>query len=147
MKPLPPHPAIANTNKIQRKSTPYSAKISKTHQRQSSSEPPAAACGKRKRNPKIFAFHNFPSAFTNLSGAFRDNVRDFLQQCAEREDYNVLSTMPVWCTLLVYHPSYNRIVPIFTIEESVASSPKPPFCDLCRSSGIPNFTQLGFLNV
>ncbi|CAM8954704.1 unnamed protein product [Rhodiola kirilowii] len=136
MKPLP-HSVDA---KIQRPII-ASAKFNKMHhhQRRPSSSavvPLQEACGKRKRNPKIFAFHTFASTLS-LSGAFRSNVKDYLNQCAEKEDYDVLLSMPVWCTLLLHHPD-NRILPLYTVEESVASSPRTPFCDLCRSSGWSN---------
>ncbi|KAK2634920.1 hypothetical protein Ddye_029712 [Dipteronia dyeriana] len=58
------------------------------------------ACRKRKRRPKLFGFHTFanPGCPINPSGQFCDNMRVFLQECAEIEDYNV-DGMPTWCTL------------------------------------------------
>lgn len=70
------------------------------------------ACRKRKRRPKLFGFHTFanPGCPINPSGPFRDNMRVFLQECAEIEDYNV-DGMPTWCTLLV-HENRNFVVPL-----------------------------------
>ncbi|KAM7460027.1 hypothetical protein LguiA_035957 [Lonicera macranthoides] len=92
------------------------------------------ACRKRKRRPKFFGFHTFadPGCPINPSGPFRDNIRLFLQECAEIEDYNV-DGMPTWCTLLV-HENRNFVVPLYTIEESVKSSLRP-FRDQCRCTG------------
>ncbi|KAL5743540.1 hypothetical protein ACOSQ2_026656 [Xanthoceras sorbifolium] len=92
------------------------------------------ACRKRKRRPKIYGFHTFADSGCPISpaGPFRDNVRMFLQECAELEDYN-LEGMPIWCTLLV-HETLSFVVPLYTIEEDVRSS-NEPYCDQCRSSG------------
>ena len=96
------------------------------------------ACRKRKRRPKLFGFHTFadPGCPINPSGPFRDNIRVFLQECAEIEDYNV-DGMPTWCTLLV-HENRNFVVPLYTIEESVKNSLRP-FCDQCRCTGEAQF--------
>ncbi|XP_059639747.1 PHD finger protein MALE MEIOCYTE DEATH 1-like [Cornus florida] len=92
------------------------------------------ACKKRKRTTKLyglqsFADQNFPIA---SSGPFRDNVRLFLQECCELEDYNV-EGMPVWCTMLV-HENRGFLVPLYTIEESVKHSLRP-LCDHCQCTG------------
>ncbi|GAB4831620.1 hypothetical protein Ancab_005632 [Ancistrocladus abbreviatus] len=96
--------------------------------------PVLEACKKRKRKPKLFAFHTFcdPGSPINLTGPFRDNIRFFIRECAELEDYKV-NEMPVWCTLLVQE---NRgiVIPLYTVEESVKSS-NQPFCDHCRCAG------------
>lgn len=57
-----------------------------------------------------------PTRVAALSGPFRDNIRVFLQECAELEDYNV-EGMPIWCTLLV-HENRGFVVSFYTIEES-----------------------------
>ncbi|GMH19226.1 hypothetical protein Nepgr_021067 [Nepenthes gracilis] len=92
-------------------------------------------CKKRKRKPKLYAFHTFcdPRCPINPSGPFRDNIRFFIQECADVEDYHV-NEMPVWCTLLVQE---NRgiVVPLYTVEETVTHS-KQPFCDHCRCAGL-----------
>ncbi|PON43397.1 Autoimmune regulator [Parasponia andersonii] len=95
------------------------------------------ACKKRKRRPKLFGFHTFgdPGSPIHLTGPFRENIQVFLRECAETEDYN-LEGMPICCTLLV-HESRSLIVPLYTIEEDVKTSPKP-YCDHCRSTGWSN---------
>ncbi|MED6110595.1 hypothetical protein PIB30_044515 [Stylosanthes scabra] len=92
------------------------------------------ACRKRRRCPKIFSFHSFGDSGcpTAPSAAFRDNVRSFLRDCAELEDY-VLQNNPLWCTLLVSDKT-NLTAPLFTLEEQVSQS-SHPFCDHCRSAG------------
>ncbi|TXG69877.1 hypothetical protein EZV62_004812 [Acer yangbiense] len=92
------------------------------------------ACRKRKRRPKIYGFHTFADSGCPISpvGPFRDNVRMFLRECAQLEDYN-LDGMPIWCTLLV-HETQSFVVPLYTIEEDVMSSNQRS-CDQCRSTG------------
>ncbi|KAF2295540.1 hypothetical protein GH714_033162 [Hevea brasiliensis] len=91
-------------------------------------------CRKRKRGPKLYNFHSFgdPGCPISPIGPFRDNIRLFLQECAEPEDYNV-EGMPIWCTLLVIE-SNSIVVPLYIIEENVKFSPNP-FCDHCRCTG------------
>nr|XP_023897065.1 PHD finger protein MALE MEIOCYTE DEATH 1-like [Quercus suber]POE55257.1 phd finger protein male meiocyte death 1 [Quercus suber] len=95
------------------------------------------ACKKRKRRPQLYGFHSFgdPGCPIDPKGAFRDNIRVFLQQCAELDDNNVQG-MPAWCTLLV-HETRSFIVPLYTIEEDVKHSPRP-YCDHCRCAGWSN---------
>ena len=90
-------------------------------------------CRKRKRRPKLFGLHSFaePGCPINPTGPFRDNIRFFLKQCAEPEDYCVRG-MPIWCTLLVHDKSC--VLPLYTIEEDVNHSLNP-FCDHCRCTG------------
>ncbi|XP_058109014.1 PHD finger protein MALE MEIOCYTE DEATH 1 [Magnolia sinica] len=92
------------------------------------------ACKKRKRQIKAYAFHAFadPGCPVDYSGPFRDNIRSFLRECAEIEDYNV-EGMPTWCTLLVNEGS-GVVVPLYFIEENVKHS-RRPFCDFCRCVG------------
>ncbi|XP_022766322.1 PHD finger protein MALE MEIOCYTE DEATH 1 [Durio zibethinus] len=91
---------------------------------------------KRKRRPKLFAFHSFaePGCPINPTGPFRDNIQFFLKQCAETEDYCVKG-MPIWCTFLVHDRSC--VVPLYIIEEDVNRSLNP-FCDHCRCTGWGN---------
>ncbi|PPS13347.1 hypothetical protein GOBAR_AA07229 [Gossypium barbadense] len=93
-------------------------------------------CRKRKRRPKLFGLHSFaePGCPINPTGPFRDNIRIFLKQCAEPEDY-CAKGMPLWCTLLVRDKSC--VVPLYTIEEGVNHSLNP-FCDHCRCTGWGN---------
>ena len=101
------------------------------------------SCKKRKRRPKLFGFQTFgdPGSPINPTGPFRENIRIFLQQCAEIEDYRI-QEMPIWCTLLV-HENKSFVVPLYTIEEDVKLSPKP-YCDQCRCSGLNSFSLLSF---
>ncbi|KAK2995407.1 hypothetical protein RJ640_029039 [Escallonia rubra] len=77
------------------------------------------ACKKRKPRPNLYGFKTFgyPGCPIDLSGPLRGNIRIFLQECAELEDYNV-EGIPTWCTLLVKEDS-GFVVPLYTIEESV----------------------------
>ncbi|KAM5558120.1 PHD finger protein MALE MEIOCYTE DEATH 1 [Rosa sericea] len=99
--------------------------------------PSLEACKKRKRRPKVYGFHSFgePGYPILPLGPFRDNIRLFLQQCAEPESYSVQG-MPVWCTLLV-HDNRSLVLPLYTIEENVKTS-DTPFCDHCRCTGWSN---------
>ncbi|WCJ25171.1 RING/FYVE/PHD zinc finger superfamily protein [Euphorbia peplus] len=92
------------------------------------------SCRKRKRKSKIYNFNGFLDSSTtiNPAGSFRDNIRSFLRQISEPEDYTV-SGMPIWCTLLMIQ-SNNLVLPLYTIEENVHFSTNP-FCDHCRCTG------------
>ncbi|XP_075494147.1 PHD finger protein MALE MEIOCYTE DEATH 1 [Primulina tabacum] len=101
-------------------------------------EPPFLGFHTNRKNPKKFyGFHTFaePGCPVSLKGAFRDNVRHFLRECAGLEDYDV-EGMPVWCTFLVYE-SKGVVLPLFTVEENVKHSNRP-FCDYCRCAGWSN---------
>ena len=104
------------------------------------------ACKKRKRLPKFFRFNSFgdPGVVPIArSGPFRDNVRVFLQEAGDLEDYTV-SGNPLWCILLIHDNSY-AMAPLYTIEEHVDHS-SHPFCDHCRCVGsFPNFAFLGLV--
>ncbi|KAJ9564496.1 hypothetical protein OSB04_000462 [Centaurea solstitialis] len=92
-------------------------------------------CKKRKmRSAKCYGLQSFlqPGCPISLSGTFRDNVRVFLQECGQIEEYNV-EGMPIWCTFLV-HENRGFVVPMYTIEECVKNSLQP-LCDHCRCSG------------
>ncbi|XP_043722087.1 PHD finger protein MALE MEIOCYTE DEATH 1 [Telopea speciosissima] len=92
------------------------------------------ACKKRVRKPKLFGFHTFgdPGCPIDLTGPFRDNIRVFVQECGEIEQYQV-EGMPTWCTMLV-NENNGVALPLFTVEESVKYS-RRPFCDHCRCAG------------
>ncbi|KAL2241114.1 PHD finger protein MALE MEIOCYTE DEATH 1 [Sesamum indicum] len=90
-----------------------------------------------KRNvapSKFYGLHSFgePGFPLSLTGAFRDNIRQFLRECAEPEDYD-LDGMPIWCTFLVYE-NRGTVLPLYTVEENVKHSDRP-FCDYCRCAG------------
>ncbi|PNX95928.1 PHD finger protein male meiocyte death 1-like [Trifolium pratense] len=91
-------------------------------------------CKKRKRWPKIFRLQSFadPGCPIAPSGSFRENVRLFLQEAGELEDYTVMGN-PLWCTFL-NHEKSNLMVPFYTLEEQVYNS-SHPFCDHCRCVG------------
>lgn len=95
---------------------------------------PTLKSRKRKRAPKLFNLNTFcyPGCPIELKGAFRDNIRVFLQECAEMEEYDI-DSMTVWCTLLVQE-TRGVVFPLYTIEENVKLS-KQPFCDHCRCCG------------
>lgn len=98
-------------------------------------------CRKRKRRPKLFGLHTFAEPGSgcpavNTTGCpFRDNIRAFLKQCAEPEDYCVKG-MPIWCTLLS-HDKTSVVIPLYTIKEDVNTDSPNPFCDHCRCTGLP----------
>ncbi|XP_072992927.1 PHD finger protein MALE MEIOCYTE DEATH 1-like [Typha latifolia] len=90
---------------------------------------------KRKTRAKIYGFRTFlgpgcPTAF--FYGAFRDNVRRFVQECSDVEEWSIAG-MPTWCTLLVEEQT-GAVVPLYIVEECVRFSPRP-FCDYCRCAG------------
>ncbi|KAL6505881.1 hypothetical protein OROHE_023260 [Orobanche hederae] len=66
-----------------------------------------------------------------LSGAFRDNIRNFLQNFGKIEDHTVCD-MTVWCTALV--TENDRVLPLYVMEETVENS-LDPFCEHCELSG------------
>lgn len=74
-----------------------------------------------------------PGTIDGLSGAFRENVRFFLQEFAVLEDYTVAG-MPLWSTWFIT-ASNGGVFPLYTIEETVQHSPEP-FCDHCKFAGI-----------
>lgn len=93
---------------------------------------------RNKTPPKFHGFHTFaePGCPITLTGAFRDNIRRFLQECAGLEDYD-LDGMLIWRTFLVYE-SKGTVLPLYTVEENVERSDRP-FCDYCRCVGKPLF--------
>ncbi|XP_022879695.1 PHD finger protein MALE MEIOCYTE DEATH 1 [Olea europaea var. sylvestris] len=102
-------------------------------------EPPILEASNKgkKKPPNFYGFHTFaePGFPISLRGPFRDNIRQFLQECAKLEEYNV-EGMPVWCTFLVLE-NKGLVLPLYTIEENVKKSAKP-FCDPCRCAGWSN---------
>ncbi|CAH9138970.1 unnamed protein product [Cuscuta epithymum] len=99
------------------------------------SPPILEAHKKPKKAPKFFGLATFadPGCPISPTGPFFENVRFFLQQCAELEDYEV-EGMPVWVTFLV-HESRGFAAPLYTIEEAVQSSAAHQVCNHCRYAG------------
>ncbi|XP_057849944.2 PHD finger protein MALE MEIOCYTE DEATH 1-like [Cryptomeria japonica] len=91
-------------------------------------------CKKRKRGERVFRFHSFgdPACPADYYGAFRNNVRKFLEEFAEKKDTNV-EGMPLWSILLREDSQFAQI-PLFVIEESLQNS-LHPHCDHCRCIG------------
>ncbi|KAL4569211.1 hypothetical protein LXL04_024846 [Taraxacum kok-saghyz] len=90
---------------------------------------------KRKmKSAKYYGLQSFlqPGCPLSLSGSFRDNVRRFIQECGQLEDYKI-EGMPIWCTFLV-HEHRGFVLPLYTFEECVNNSLQP-LCDHCRCSG------------
>lgn len=83
---------------------------------------------------KYFGFHSFGDhGYPAMpSGSFSENIRFFLHECAEIEDYEV-EGMSIWCMFLVLE---NRgiVIPLYTIEEDVQQSISP-VCYHCRCVG------------
>ncbi|KFK41037.1 hypothetical protein AALP_AA2G077200 [Arabis alpina] len=94
-------------------------------------------CRKRKRKPRLYNLQRFGEEGSpiNRSGSFRDNIRVFLRENAEVEEYSIRG-MPVWSTLLS-HETKNTLIPLYTVEEDVIRSPEP-YCDQCRCTGWSN---------
>nr|GLL32329.1 PHD finger protein MALE MEIOCYTE DEATH 1-like [Ipomoea trifida] len=92
------------------------------------------ACKTRRRNRRPFRFEEFamPGTIDGLSGAFRENIRFFLQEFAVLEDY-IVAGMPLWSTWFIT-ASNGAVFPLYTIEETVQHSPEP-FCDHCKFAG------------
>nr|XP_043625396.1 PHD finger protein MALE MEIOCYTE DEATH 1 [Erigeron canadensis] len=89
---------------------------------------------RKEKAAKCYGLESFlqPGCPISVSGPFRDNVRLFLEECGQVEDYSV-EGMPIWCTLLV-HENRGFTLPLYTIEECVNNSLQP-LCDHCKYSG------------
>lgn len=89
---------------------------------------------KRRRGDRLFGFHTFgdPGCPADYYGPFRDNIRRFLEECAEPELYNV-EGMPAWSVGLTEDSSGSRIS-LLIIEEGMRDS-LHPHCDHCRCIG------------
>ena len=88
----------------------------------------------RKRRPRIYGFRTFadPGCPLDFAGAFRDNIREFVRECAEFEDRS-FEGMTAWCTLLVDEKT-GAVIPLYVVEDDVSLSPHP-LCDHCRCAG------------
>ncbi|CAH2045835.1 unnamed protein product [Thlaspi arvense] len=95
------------------------------------------ACTARKKSPKFLIINDFAipsSPFVNLSATFRDNIRSFLREYAEKEDYTVDGNT-VSCIFLASEAT-GVVFPLFTVEEQISDGSSPnPLCDFCRCVG------------
>ncbi|ESQ33136.1 hypothetical protein EUTSA_v10003728mg [Eutrema salsugineum] len=98
------------------------------------------ACTERQKPTKILIINDFAtpssssSPFLNLSATFRDNIRLFLRDYAEKEDYTVDGNA-VSCLFLASEAT-GVVFPLFIIEEQISDdSSSNPLCDFCRCVG------------
>ncbi|KAI5081126.1 hypothetical protein GOP47_0004309 [Adiantum capillus-veneris] len=93
------------------------------------------ASRKRRRNERAFSFHTFgdPGCPSDYDGPFRDNVRAFLQNTAERELYDV-EGRPAWSIVLQVDDSHTTQITLVVVEEDIQNS-RHPHCDHCRCIG------------
>lgn len=92
------------------------------------------AIRKRKRGERLFAFQSFgdPGFPADYYGPFRDNVRAFLDECAESE-VNI-DGMPTWCIALEDDSTQGTRINLLVFVEGVRES-LHPHCDQCRCIG------------
>ncbi|KAG8062347.1 hypothetical protein GUJ93_ZPchr0003g17894 [Zizania palustris] len=83
---------------------------------------------------RVYPLRDFPGREAGaLGGAFRDNVRWLLKQWGAPAAEARASGSSAWRALLSDDRT-GAVVPIFAVEEPVASSPAP-LCDYCRCAG------------
>jgi hypothetical protein len=89
---------------------------------------------KRRRGERLFGIHTFgdPGCPSEYDGPFRDNIRAFLDECAEPELYNI-EGMPAWSIALEESDVHGSRVSLLVIEEGMRDS-LHPHCDHCRST-------------
>lgn len=92
------------------------------------------AIRKRKRGERLFSFHNFadPGFPADYDGPFRDNVRTFLEECAESEV--TVDGLPGWCVALEDDSKQSARVDLLVFVEGVQDTIHP-YCDQCRCIG------------
>lgn len=90
---------------------------------------------KRRRGERLFGIHTFgdPGCPSDYDGPFRDNIRAFLDECAEPELYNI-EGMPAWSIALEESDIHGSRVSLLVIEEGMRDS-LHPHCDHCRCIG------------
>ena len=98
----------------------------------------------RHSNDRLFRFNTFgdPGCPCDYDGAFRDNIKAFLQTVAERSEllYNDVvsegrSGAIVW-SISLQEETQSALVPLLIVEEDVQFTPRLPYCDYCRCIGI-----------
>nr|GEV86228.1 PHD finger protein At2g01810-like [Tanacetum cinerariifolium] len=82
----------------------------------------------KKRKQKIYEFKSFGKSIPDYTGAFRDNVRLFLDEYGEKQNHNV------WSTLLLCE-SNGAVFPIYVIEECLDQFSEAKFCAYCKIVG------------
>ncbi|XP_010424952.1 PREDICTED: PHD finger protein At2g01810-like [Camelina sativa] len=100
-----------------------------------------AACTATTKTPKFLLFNDYattipspsPPPLLNLSETFRDNIRSFLRDNAEIEDYTIDGNT-VSCILLASQAS-GVVFPLYILEELISDSSPNPLCDSCRCVG------------
>lgn len=85
----------------------------------------------KKRKLKIYEFKSFGKSIPDYSGAFRDNVRLFLDEYGENQNNN---NNNVWSTLLLCE-SNGAVFPIYVVEECLDEWSKDKFCGYCKIVG------------
>ncbi len=92
------------------------------------------AIRKRKRGERLFSFHNFadPGFPADYDGPFRDNVRAFLEECAESEVS--VDGLHGWYVALEDDSIQGALVNLLVFAEGVQDS-LHPYCDQCRCIG------------
>lgn len=100
---------------------------------------------KRKRGERVFAFQIFgdPGFPADYDGPFRDNVRVFLEKCAEAEVCMSVDGMPAWSIALEDDSSSVQAggssaqatrINLLVFQESITDT-LHPHCDQCRCIG------------
>lgn len=88
----------------------------------------------RKRKRRVFRQQDLGSVLNdNLKGPFRDNIRLFLQEFGDYENYSVFGN-PVWSSLL-FMESNDSVLPLYIIEETATHHSVNPFCSHCKFVG------------
>ncbi|CAM6099164.1 unnamed protein product [Calypogeia fissa] len=90
---------------------------------------------KRRRGERLFGIHTFgdPGCPSDYDRPFRDNIKAFLDECAEPELYNI-EGMPAWSIALEESDIHGPQVSLLVIEEGMRDS-LHPHCDHCRCIG------------
>lgn len=93
------------------------------------------AIRKRKRGERLFSFQHFadPGFPADYDGPFRDNVRAFLDECADPEPCNI-DGMPAWSIALEDDATQGCRINLLVFMEGVRDS-LHPHCDQCRCIG------------
>ncbi|EOA25971.1 hypothetical protein CARUB_v10019360mg [Capsella rubella] len=101
------------------------------------------ACTERTKTPKFLFINDHAtttttsssssSPFLNLAATFRDNIRSFLREYAEIEDYTIDGNT-VSCIFLASQAT-GVVFPLYIVDEQISDSSPNPLCDFCRCVG------------